>query len=45
MKGLKINIIDAIMGSGKSTSMINAILAKKKDGLNEKFLVIVPYLA
>lgn len=45
MKDLKINVIDAIMGSGKSTAMINAILDKKQDSPSEKFLVIVPYLA
>lgn len=44
MENLKINVIDAIMGSGKSTGMINRINYIKKQSPDEKFLIIVPYL-
>ena len=44
MYNLKINIIDGIMGSGKSTGMINKINYIKEQNSDEKFLVIVPYL-
>ena len=44
MNGLKLTVIDAIMGSGKSTSMINYIKHQKELNPNEKFLIIVPYL-
>lgn len=44
MNNLKINVIDGIMGSGKSTGMINKIKHIKSQNPDEKFLVIVPYL-
>lgn len=44
MENLKINIIDGIMGSGKSSGMINKINYLKQQNPNNKFLIIVPYL-
>lgn len=44
MNDLKINVIDGIMGSGKSTAMINTIRKRKQDYPVDKFLIIVPYL-
>lgn len=44
MNTLNINVIDGIMGSGKSSGMINTIKYIKKENPNEKFLIIVPYL-
>lgn len=44
MDNLKINVIDGIMGSGKSSAMINTIKNKQLERTNEKFLIIVPYL-
>lgn len=44
MSTLNINVIDGIMGSGKSSGMINTIKYIKKENPNEKFLIIVPYL-
>ena len=41
---LDVTVIDAIMGSGKSSAMINYINRQKEINPNEKFLVIVPYL-
>ena len=40
-KGTVINVIDAIMGKGKSSSLINYI---NKSDENKKFLYITPYL-
>ena len=44
MENLKINIVDGIMGSGKSSGMINKINNLKNKNPDNKFLVIVPYL-
>ena len=39
----KINIVDAICGEGKSTSLINYI--NNKENCNKKFLYITPFLS
>lgn len=44
MVRLDVTVIDAIMGSGKSSAMINYINRQKEINSKEKFLVIVPYL-
>ncbi len=44
MENFKINIIDGIMGCGKSTAMINYIKTQKQKYPTSKFLIIVPYL-
>ena len=44
MEKLKINVIDGIMGSGKSSGMINKINYLKNKNPDNKFLIIVPYL-
>lgn len=44
MNNLKISVIDGIMGSGKSTGMINRIKYIKKQNPDENFLIILPYL-
>lgn len=44
MNNLKIHVIDGIMGSGKSSGMINKINYIKQQNKDEKFLIIVPYL-
>lgn len=44
MEKINITVIDAIMGSGKSTAMINYIKHQKKINQDKKFLIIVPYL-
>ena len=44
MEKLKINVIDGIMGSGKSSGMINKINYLKNKHPDNKFLIIVPYL-
>ena len=44
MENLKINIVDGIMGSGKSSGIINKINNLKNKNPDNKFLVIVPYL-
>ena len=41
---MHITVIDAIMGSGKSTAMINYIKHQKEINQDKKFLIIVPYL-
>lgn len=43
-KELYIQVIDAIMGSGKTRSMIDLIKRSKKLSPNEKYLIVVPYL-
>ena len=40
-KNMKINIVDAICGTGKSTSLINMI---NEDNSNNKYLYITPFL-
>lgn len=44
MEKINITVIDAIMGSGKSTAMINYIKHQKEINQDKKFLIIVPYL-
>lgn len=44
MENLEINVVDGIMGSGKSTAIINFIKTQKENNPEEHFLIIVPYL-
>lgn len=44
MENFKINVVDGIMGSGKSSAIINLIQMHKHDYPESHFLIIVPYL-
>lgn len=44
MENFKINVVDGIMGSGKSSAIINLIKMHKHDYPESHFLIIVPYL-
>ena len=43
MENFKINVVDGIMGSGKSSAIINLIKMHKHDYPESHFLIIVPY--
>lgn len=43
MKNLKINVIDGIMGSGKSTAIINYVKHITQDNPTQKILIVLLY--